>query len=82
MSLWSQVFFVRRQGVCVRGKLDVKGTKDLHFFLRAGTKYGERWQWLACTRKARKGRCHGAAGVCYGRIQRHLLIGDDYSSKR
>ncbi len=26
--------FVRRQGVCARGKLDVKGTKDLQFFLR------------------------------------------------
>ncbi len=28
--------FVRQQGVCVRGKLDVKGTKDLQFFLRGG----------------------------------------------
>ncbi len=24
--------FVRRRGVCARGKLDVKGTKDLHLF--------------------------------------------------
>ena len=24
--------FVRWRGVCARGKLDVKGTKDLHFF--------------------------------------------------
>ncbi len=55
--------FVRWQGVCTRGKLDVKGTKDLHFFLRGGTKYGEQQQWLACTHKAHKGRCNGAAGV-------------------
>ncbi len=33
--------FVRWQGVCARGKLDVKGTKDLHFFLRGGTRYSE-----------------------------------------
>ncbi len=56
-------FFVRQRGVCMRGKLDVKGTKDLHFFLRGGTKYGERWRRFACTHEARKGRCHGAAGV-------------------
>ena len=49
--------------MCTRGKLDVKGTKDLLFFLRGGTKYGERWQWLACAREACKGRCNGAAGV-------------------
>ncbi len=49
--------------MCARGKLDVKGTKDLHFFLRGGTKYGERQRWLACTREARKGGCHGAAGM-------------------
>ena len=55
--------FVRRRGVCARGKLDVKGTKDLLFFLRGGTKYGERRRWLACTREARKGGCNGAAGV-------------------
>ncbi len=63
MSMWSQVFFVRRQGVCTRGKLDVKGTKDLHFFLRGGTKYGKRRWWLACTHEACKGRCHGVAGM-------------------
>ncbi len=45
------------------GKLDVKGTKDLHFFLRGGTKYGEWRRWLMCTRKARKGGCHRAAGM-------------------
>ncbi len=45
------------------GKLDVKGTKDLHFFLRGGTKYSERRRWLTCTRKAHKGGCHGAAGM-------------------
>jgi len=56
-------FFVRWWGVCVRGKLDVKGTKDLHFFLRGGTKYSEWWWWLTCTHKACKGRCNGAAGV-------------------
>ncbi len=49
--------------MCTRGKLDVKGTKDLHFFLRGGTKYGERRQWLACTCEARKGGCNGAAGM-------------------
>ncbi len=63
MSLWSQVCFVRQRGVCARGKLDVKGTKDLQFFLRGGTKYGEREQWLTCIHKACKGGCHGAAGV-------------------
>jgi len=41
----------------------VKGTKDLHFFLRGGTKYGERRQWLMCTREARKGGCNRVAGV-------------------
>ncbi len=41
----------------------MKGTKDLQFFLRGGTKYGERRQWLVCTRKACKGRCNRAAGV-------------------
>ena len=45
------------------GKLDVKGTKDLHFFLRGGTKYSEQWWWLTCTREARKGRCNGVAGM-------------------
>jgi len=44
--------------VCARGKLDVKGTKDLHFFLRGGTRYSERRQWLMCTHKAHKGGCH------------------------
>ena len=63
MSLWSQVFFVRRRGACAREKLDVKGTKDLHFFLRGGTKYGERRQWLMCTREARKGGWNRVAGV-------------------
>ncbi len=47
----------------MRGKLDVKGTKDLHFFLRGGTKYSERQRWLVCTHKAHKGGCNGAAGV-------------------
>ncbi len=41
----------------------MKGTKDLHFFLRGGTKYSERWWWLTCTCEAHKGRCNGAAGV-------------------
>ncbi len=44
-------------------QLDVKGTKDLQFFLRGGTKYGEQQRWLMCTHKARKGRCNGVAGV-------------------
>src|SRR6266702_213999 len=56
-------FFVRRWGGCARGKLDVKGTKDLHFFLRGGTKYSEQRRWLACTHEACKGRCHEVAGV-------------------
>ncbi len=56
-------FFVRRWGVCARGKLDVKGTKDLHFFLRGGTKYSEWRRWLVCTHEAHKGRCHRVAGV-------------------
>jgi len=47
----------------MRGKLDVKGTKDLHFFLRGGTKYGEWQQWLMCTCKARKGGCNRVAGM-------------------
>ncbi len=54
----AKFFFVRRRGACARGKLDVKGTKDLHFFLRGGTKYGERRQWLACTRE-----CYVLAGT-------------------
>ncbi len=55
--------FVRWWGVCTRGKLDVKETKDLHFFLRGGIRYGERWRWLVCTCEACKGGCNGAAGV-------------------
>jgi len=30
----AKFFFVRWWGACMRGKLNVKGTKDLHFFLR------------------------------------------------
>jgi len=55
--------FVRQWGVCARGKLDVKETKDLHFFLRGGTRYGEWRLWLVCTHEACKGRCNRAAGV-------------------
>jgi len=53
---------VRRWHVCVRGKLEMKGTKDLLFFLRGGTRYGERW-WLMSTHEACRGGCNGAAGV-------------------
>ncbi len=55
--------FVRQQGVCMRGKLDVKETKDLHFFLRGGTRYSEQWLWLMCTHKACKGGCNRVAGM-------------------
>src|SRR6266571_5118166 len=55
--------FVRRWGVCARGKLDVKGTKDLLFFLRGGTKYGEQRRWLGFACEACKGRCHRVAGM-------------------
>ncbi len=41
----------------------MKGTKDLHFFLRGGTRYGKRQRWLMCTRKARKDGCNRVAGV-------------------
>src|SRR6266702_978167 len=59
----AKFFFVRRRGACARGKLDVKGKKDLHFFLRGGTKYSERWWWLACTREAHKGWSNRVVGV-------------------
>ncbi len=41
----------------------MKGTKDLHFFLRGGTKYGEQQRWLMCTCEACKGGCNGVAGM-------------------
>ncbi len=45
------------------GEVRCERNKGLTFFLRGGTKYGE-WRWrLACTCKARKGGCHGAAGM-------------------
>ncbi len=45
------------------GEVRCEGNKGLTFFLRGGTKYGERRRWLACTREARKGWSNGAVGV-------------------
>ncbi len=61
MSLWSQVC---KATWCVcEGEVRCEGNKELTFFLRGGTRYGEwRW-WLMCTCKAHKGRCNGVAGV-------------------
>src|SRR6266702_8993548 len=56
-------FFCKVVGCMRKGEVGCEGNKGLTFFLRGGTKYSERWRWLACTCKAHKSGCHRAAGM-------------------